>query len=80
MELLYRSNGPVWYRGYFYDDNFTEQSIDSVLNYYDANHAIVGHCSYDSVITRFNNKIFGVDTSIKRGENGEVLKWNSGGY
>ncbi|MEQ9119339.1 metallophosphoesterase [Fulvivirga sp.] len=80
LELLYRSNGPVWYRGYFYDDNFTEQSIDSVLNYYDANHAIVGHCSYDSVITRFNNKIFGVDTSIKRGENGEVLKWNSGGY
>ncbi|MEQ8243122.1 hypothetical protein [Fulvivirga sp.] len=21
-----------------------------------------------------------MDTSIKRGENGEVLKWNSGGY
>lgn len=80
LELLYRSNGPIWYRGYFYDENFTEQSIDSVLNYYDANHAIVGHCSYDSVITRFNNKIFGVDTSIKRGKNGEILKWNPKGY
>ncbi len=80
LELLYRSNGPIWYRGYFYDDNFTEQSIDSVLNYYNANHAIVGHCSYDSVITRYDNKIFGVDTSIKNGEYGEVLKWNEKGF
>ncbi|HNP18981.1 MAG TPA: metallophosphoesterase [Fulvivirga sp.] len=80
LELMYRSSGPIWYRGYFRDDNFTEQSIDSVLTYYTANHAIVGHCSFDSVITRFNHKIFGVDTSIKNGENGEVLKWSSEGY
>ncbi len=80
LELMYRAKGPIWYRGYFRDDNFTEQSIDSVLNYYTANHAIVGHCSFDSVTTRFNHKIFGVDTSIKNGENGEVLKWNSKGY
>lgn len=80
LELLYRSDGPIWYRGYFLDENFTEQSIDSVLNFYNAEHVIVGHCSYDSVAVRFNQKIFGVDTSIKNGQSGELLMLKPDGF
>lgn len=80
LELLYRSDGPIWYRGYFLDDDFTEQSIDSILNFYNAEHVIVGHCSYDSIAVRFNQKIFGVDTSIKKGQYGELLMLRPDGF
>lgn len=68
----YGSSGPIWYRGYFYG-NLTDQSIDSVLNQTNSAHVVVGHCSNDEVVSLFNNKIFGVDSSIKNGAYGEVL-------
>ncbi|MEO9481963.1 MAG: metallophosphoesterase [Ekhidna sp.] len=68
----YGSNGPIWYRGYFYG-NLSDQSIDSVLNRTNSEHMVVGHCSNDEVVSLFDNKVFGVDSSIKRGKYGEVL-------
>lgn len=68
----YGSTGPIWYRGYFYGD-LSDQAIDSVLNRTDSEHVVVGHCSNDEVVSLFDNKIFGVDSSIKKGKYGEVL-------
>lgn len=68
----YGSKGPIWYRGYFYDDLPT-QSIDSVLTGTSSEHIIVGHCSNLEVVSLYDNRIFGVDSSIKRGKYGEVL-------
>ena len=64
--------GPIWYRGYFYD-NLDESIIDEVLTKVKAKHFVVGHCSQEEVVQLYNNKIFGVDSSIKNGEYGEVL-------
>ena len=63
---------PIWYRGYFYD-NLDESIIDEVLTKVKAKHFVVGHCSQEEVVQLYNNKIFGVDSSIKNGEYGEVL-------
>ncbi len=71
----YGRSGPIWYRGYFYDD-LSNQAIDSVLNRTNSEHVVVGHCSNDEVVSLFSNKIFGVDSSIKMGKYGEVLFLN----
>ncbi|WP_421762979.1 metallophosphoesterase [Ekhidna sp.] len=71
-KTYYGSSGPIWYRGYFYGD-LSDQAIDSVLTRTNSEHVVVGHCSNDEVVSLFNNKIFGVDSSIKNGHYGEVL-------
>ncbi|WP_370089732.1 metallophosphoesterase [Ekhidna sp.] len=75
----YGSAGPIWYRGYFYDP-IPEQSIDSILTQVKSKHIVVGHCSNDEVVSRYNNKVFGVDSSIKKGEYGEILFLLNDGY
>lgn len=68
----YGRSGPIWYRGYF-NDGLSDQAIDSVLNTTNCEHVVVGHCSNDTVVSLYDNKIFGVDSSIKKGRYGEVL-------
>ncbi len=68
----YGSTGPIWYRGYFYDP-IPEMTVDSILTRVKSEHIVVGHCSNDEVVSRYNNKVFGVDSSIKKGEYGEIL-------
>jgi hypothetical protein len=34
---------------------------------------VVGHCSNEEVVQLYDNKVFGVDSSIKNGKYGEVL-------
>ncbi|WP_420318184.1 metallophosphoesterase [Ekhidna sp.] len=68
----YGSSGPIWYRGYFYNP-IPEQTIDSILTKITSDHIVVGHCSNEEVVSRYNHKVFGVDSSIKKGEYGEIL-------
>jgi len=68
----YRSKGLIWYRGYF-NDNLETKEIKDVLHSLDSKHIIVGHCSNEEVVQLFNHKIFGVDSSLKNGEYGELL-------
>ncbi|WP_436517337.1 metallophosphoesterase [Ekhidna sp. To15] len=75
----YGSSGPIWYRGYFYGE-LSDQAIDSVLNRTTSEHVVVGHCSNDEVVSLFDNKIFGVDSSIKKGQYGEVLFLSGDSY
>ena len=78
-DLYYGQKGLVWYRGYFkkyfeqYQEDLTEIDISKILKMLNAKHIVVGHCSHDKVVQLYNNKIFGVDSSIKKGEYGEVL-------
>jgi len=68
----YGSTGPIWYRGYFLD-NLEEVIIDDVLSKTKSDHIVVGHCSFDQIVRIYDGKIFGVDSSIKIGNYGEVL-------
>lgn len=68
----YGSTGPIWYRGYFNDD-LKHEDIDEVLSQTNSEHIVVGHCSFAEIIRVYDGKIFGVDSSIKNGQNGELL-------
>jgi len=80
LSLLARSQGPIWYRGYFKDTTLTTARVDSVLQCFNANRIVVGHTSMDEVKTFFDTKVLAVDTSIKRGKSGEVLLIEDGTY
>lgn len=68
----YGSSGPIWYRGYF-RDNLSVNDINDILNGVNNNHIVVGHCSNKHIVSLYDDKIFGVDSSIKKGKSGEIL-------
>ena len=68
----YGSSGPIWYRGYFYDD-LSDSTISRILGKINANHIVVGHNSQEQVLQLYDKKIFAVDSSIKKGVYGEIL-------
>ena len=71
-DIYYGRESLIWYRGYFYSD-LTERQLTQILKKLDAEHIIVGHSSNHEVVQLYNNKIFGVDSSIKMGKYGELL-------
>lgn len=73
INFLDGTQGPIWYRGYFRDDNFTESQLDMVLDYFGVKRIVVGHTSQDKVLSLYNDKVIVVDSSIKLGESGEIL-------
>lgn len=73
LELLHGSKGPLWYRGYFQDRDFTSRDIDKILRKLGANHLVVGHTSFNAIKRYFGDRVFAVDSSIKFGSIGELL-------
>ena len=73
LSLLARSQGPIWYRGYFRDTTLTTAGVDSILSHFNAKRIVVGHTSMDEVKVYFDTKVLAADTSIKRGKKGEIL-------
>ena len=73
VELLAGDNGPLWYRGFFEDSTFTESRLDSILDFYDSKHIVVGHTTFNSIKVLYHNKITGIDAGIGYGQPGEVF-------
>lgn len=80
LSFLRGRKGPIWYRGYFYDRNLNEAKVDEILNHFDKKHIVVGHSSHESIVSLFDNRIFGIDASIKNGKYGEVLIYDKGDF
>lgn len=80
LNFLAGRNGPVWYRGYFRDSTFTEQKLDKILDYFDKERIVVGHTSFDSIVSLYGSKILGIDASIKKGKYGELLIFEKGKF
>jgi len=78
LEFLTRSKGPLWYRGYFNDTTFNAATLDFVLHGLKKDHIIVGHTSHPTIVNLYDDRIFGVDSSIKNGKNGEILLYDNG--
>lgn len=73
LTMLYSTDGPVWYRGYFDTENFKKKNIKSILKRLDQDRVIVGHTSLDKITAMFGGRVIGVDCSIKKGLDGQVL-------
>lgn len=78
LNFLARTNGPLWYRGYFKDDSLTTDEVKKWINQYQANFLVVGHTSQKEIRTLFNNTVIAIDSSIKKGKHGEILVYENG--
>lgn len=80
QELIFLSedNGPLWYRGFFTDMTFCESRLDSILNFYDKKHIVVGHTFNKEIKSTYNRKIFGIDAGIMYKQPGEMLIYKNG--
>lgn len=63
---------PIWYRGYF-DGRATAADVDALLARLEVRRIVVGHTSMAHVGSYFDGKVIAIDSSIKRGESGELL-------
>lgn len=78
--FLARTNGPLWYRGYFKEGECSQKDLDRILRYFKIDHIVVGHTTQDRVKTLYQNRVFAVDSGIKQGKKGEALLYQAGRY
>lgn len=76
---LHTSNGPIWYRGYFKGDIPTEDQLSQLLTHFAVNHIVVGHTSQTTIKSFHKNRVIAIDSSIKKGQYGEILIVNHNG-
>ena len=84
-KYLHKSNGPIWYRGYFQSNNkdkskgkFKDEGansaeIDLLVNHFDIEHLVVGHTSQKQIESRYQGRVIAIDSSLKNGKYGEIL-------
>ncbi|WP_313318674.1 metallophosphoesterase [Stenotrophomonas sp.] len=63
---------PIWYRGYF-DGRLDTAGVQQVLDQLGLKRIVVGHTSMPHVSSFHGDRIIAIDSSIKNGENGELL-------
>lgn len=63
---------PIWYRGYF-DGRLTTPEVVSLVQRLGVKRIVVGHTSMDEVGSYHDGRVIAIDSSIKRGESGELL-------
>jgi len=80
QKFLNKTDGPLWYRGYFNDTDFCESKIDSILSFYGKKHIVVGHTPNTEIITLFSKKILGADAGIMYNQPGEMLIYKNGSF
>lgn len=80
LNFLARTHGPVWYRGYFKDDDLTETDIEKMLQWWNVDRIVVGHTSQKAIITLFGGSVVAIDSSVKYGDRGEVLIYEKGAF
>ena len=76
LSNLFRSKGPIWYRGFFEPDTLPEVSesdLTEILEHFKVEKIIVGHTTQDSVHISNGQRIINVDSGIKHGIHGEGL-------
>lgn len=61
IDLLMRSEGPIWYRGYFRD---TSLDVKSILSKYNANYIVVGHTEVDTLNFINNYPVIGINIPL----------------
>lgn len=70
--LIMGVNGPMWYRGYVFASDksplITQNEVDSILDFYDAEKLIIAHTENGSIKYLFNQKVIAIDVPIKNKE------------
>ncbi len=80
LKFMLKKNGPIWYRGYFRDKDFTKEKAQKILADLKMKHIVVGHTSMKQVLSHFDGLIYSVDSSMKNGKYAEMLFWDNGTF
>ncbi len=59
--LTSSKKSPYWYRGYFRDNNLSQQEVEKGLAKFNAKTVIVGHTIQQQITTKFKGKVIGID-------------------
>lgn len=73
LELLFDDEGPLWYRGYFLEEDPQPRTVQSALAPFGAGRAVVGHTPVDSVETRHGGHVVAIDVGFREPGQGEGL-------
>ena len=70
MYLMFKSSGPVWYRGFFYSaekygGKMDGRTLDAILRRYGASRVWVGHTIFRDIRTFFGGRVVAVDVDAK---------------
>jgi hypothetical protein len=79
--FVYRSMGPVWYRGLLMEHDYpmvTSSQLDELLDFFDASAFVVGHTLMDRVDSYFDGKVFSLGVSPAELSSLEALLWQDG--
>ncbi len=78
--FLVSDEGPLWYRGYAYKDEYDEKRTNKLLKKLKSSSIVVGHTSMPEIFSLHRNKIIFIDSSIKLGKGGELLIVENGKF
>ena len=70
---------PIWYRGYF-NGQLDTAGVQGVLDQLGLKRIVVGHTSMPHVSSFHGDRVVAIDSSIKDGENGELLFIENGKF
>jgi len=81
---LFGSEGPFWYRGYFYEmeeryPQATADDIDNILSYFDAEKIVVGHTGMDQITAFFDNRVINEHQTLDSLTT-QALFWEDGNF
>jgi len=84
LTFMFRSEGPLWYRGYFQEmeeyPQATVEQVDSVLDYFNVDYIVVGHAVVDSITLLYNGRIIGINQDYEIRNEYEGLLWENGRF
>ena len=63
-QMLFGSDGPLWYRGYFRDEEMETEQISSALAVFGAQKVVVGHTIVESLERLHDGVVFGIDVTF----------------
>jgi hypothetical protein len=81
LSLLFRSSGPLWYRGLVTDYNCplnTLEEIDEILDTYGAASIVVGHSEVDTLTSLSDGRVYAIDIDVAAYKCLHGLLWEDG--
>lgn len=77
--FLLGPEGPLWFRGYFEDQEgaLSDAQVASVLRTFKAKAVVVGHTTVDQVEALHGGRVYAIDAGLKLGR-GELWLWEKG--
>jgi hypothetical protein len=64
LQMLFGSDGPLWYRGYFRDEELGTEQISDALAVFGASKVVVGHTIVESLERLHDGIVFGIDVTF----------------